>query len=127
MTERLSACAFRFQQTVKLYDRKSDSVLNRHTLTSSLAFMEERKLTSLIFGNVVIESQLMGAQVRVYGEGRRSYYLRPSPYLSIAVPLDDLREEISAEEATSLSEKIFSSVADEIEHTYPGGLEDEYG
>lgn len=85
--------------------------------------MEEKKLTSLIFGNVVIESQLLGAQVRIYGENMRSYYFRPSPYIDIVSPLDELRGKVDADRARLIAERIFDSVENELNQTYPGGVE----
>ena len=38
--------------------------------------MEKRTLTTLIFGNVVIESNLRGAELRIYSEDWRAYQLR---------------------------------------------------
>ena len=83
--------------------------------------MEEKKLTTLIFGNVVVESQLLGAQVRIYGKDMRSYYMRPSPYVDISVPLDTLREKIDFDQAEAMAERIFDSVKGELDETYPGG------
>ncbi|MCZ9309839.1 hypothetical protein LH392_00785 [Corynebacterium uberis] len=85
--------------------------------------MREHKLTSLIFGNVVIESMITGAQVRLYSEDLRSYYYRPTPHAEISMPLDELREKITKKETQELAEVIFDSVSEELEANYPGGLE----
>lgn len=83
--------------------------------------MEERRLTTLFFGNVVLESQISGTFPKVYAADMRSYWIRPSRDGAIAVPLDDLRGQITADRAKALSEKIFESVALELEESYAGG------
>lgn len=79
------------------------------------------KLTTLIFGNVVVESQLLAAQVRIYGKDMRSYYMRPNPYVDISVPLDTLREKIDFGQAEAMAERTFDSVKAQLDEAYPGG------
>lgn len=74
-----------------------------------------------IFGNVVLESQISGTFPKMYAADMRSYWIRPSRDGAIAVPLDDLRGQITADRAKALSEKIFESVALELEKNYAGG------
>ncbi|WP_075723676.1 hypothetical protein [Corynebacterium stationis] len=58
--------------------------------------MEERKLSSLFFGNVVLESGLMGTPVRIYSEDMRSYSFRPDSQTTLSVPLDELKGPLHA-------------------------------
>ena len=53
--------------------------------------MKERTLTTLIFGNVVIESNLRGAELRIYSEDWRAYQLRTDLGVTFRAPLDDIR------------------------------------
>lgn len=50
-----------------------------------LRTMEERKLKSLFFGNVVLESHILGTSPRVYSPDMRSYSFRPSRDVTLAV------------------------------------------
>ena len=45
--------------------------------------MESKKLTSLVFGNVVLESHMTKTTIVVYSEDMRSWYFRPSPYTEL--------------------------------------------
>ncbi len=85
--------------------------------------MESKKLTSLVFGNVVLESHMTKTIIVVYSQDMRSWYFRPSPYTELKVPLDELRGQLSRERAELLSEHIFSSVKLELEENYPGGVD----
>ena len=53
--------------------------------------MKERTLTTLIFGNVVIESNLRGAELRIYSEDWRAYQLRTDLGMTFRAPLDEIR------------------------------------
>ena len=57
--------------------------------------MESKKLTSLVFGNVVLESHMTKTTIVVYSEDMRSWYFRPSPYTELKVPLDELQGQLS--------------------------------
>ena len=83
--------------------------------------MEEKNLSSLVFGNVVLESQFLGTTPRIYAADMRSYSLRPSPYVTLSAPLNDLRGQLQPDHAEALAKKIFDSVADELNENYPGG------
>ncbi len=83
--------------------------------------MEEKRLTSLIFGNVVLESQVLGTFPKIYADDMRSYWMRPSNDAMLSVPLDDLRGNISSDRAQGISSKIFESVSAELNTNYPGG------
>lgn len=72
--------------------------------------MEEKKLTSLIFGNVVIESSFMGGSLRVYSPDMRSYSELTHHGITLKSPLDEL------------CEHIFRDVESELEKHYPGGV-----
>ena len=85
--------------------------------------MEAKSLTSLVFGNVVLESHMTKTVIIVYAEDMRSWYFRPSPYTELKVPLDELRGQLSRERADLISERIFDSVTLELEESYPGGVE----
>ena len=51
----------------------------------------------------------------------RSYSLRPSPYVTLSAPLNDLRGQLQPDHAEAIAKKIFDSVADELNENYPGG------
>lgn len=85
--------------------------------------MIERNLPTLIFGNVVIESSLLGGELRVYGEDWRSYSTGGDRAVQLKYPLDELRREIDSETAHRFSEHFLQHVEDELEATYPGGIE----
>lgn len=85
--------------------------------------MESKTLTSLVFGNVVLESQMTKTIIVVYADDMRSWYFRPSPYTELKVPLDELRGKLSRERAELISERIFDSVKLELEESYPGGVD----
>jgi hypothetical protein len=83
--------------------------------------MEERKLSSLFFGNVVLESHILGTEIRIYSPDMRSYVVRPSPYVSLSVSLDELKGKLKPGHAEAIAKKIFDSVTDELNENYPGG------
>ena len=85
--------------------------------------MESKTLTSLVFGNVVLESQMTKTIIVVYADDMRSWYFRPSPYTELKVPLDELRGQLSRERAELISERIFNDVKVELEESYPGGVD----
>ncbi|MCG7230537.1 hypothetical protein [Corynebacterium minutissimum] len=85
--------------------------------------MESKTLTSLVFGNVVLESQMTKTIIVVYADDMRSWYFRPSPYTELKVPLDELRGQLSRERAELISERIFNDVKFELEESYPGGVD----
>lgn len=85
--------------------------------------MESKKLTSLVFGNIVLESHMTKTTIAVYSEDMRSWYFRPSPYTELKVPLDELQGQLSRERAELISERIFDSVKLELEESYPGGVD----
>ena len=85
--------------------------------------VEERRLTTLIFGNVVLESQLTGTSLRIYAPDQRSYYMRTTPEAGLLLPLDELRHTITSDHARKLAEVVFKSVAEELEESYAGGVE----
>ena len=83
--------------------------------------MEERKLSSLIFGKVVLESGLMGTPVRIYSEDMRSYSFRSDSQATLSVPLDELKGQLTHDHAEKLARKVFDSVSEELDANYPGG------
>lgn len=85
--------------------------------------MESKKLTSLVFGNVVLESHMTKTTIVVYSEDMRSWHFRPSPYTELKVPLDELQGQLSRERAELISERIFDNVKLELEESYPGGVD----
>lgn len=82
--------------------------------------MEEKRLSSLFFGNVVLESQVLGTFPKIYADDMHSYWMRPSRDGMLSVPLDDLGS-ISSDKAEKLSNKILESVSAELNANYPGG------
>ena len=84
--------------------------------------MESKTLTSLVFGNVVLESQMTKTIIVVYADDMRSWYFRPSPYTELKVPLDELRGQLSRQRAELIAERIFDGVKVELEESYPGGV-----
>lgn len=83
--------------------------------------MEEKKLSSLFFGNVVLESHILGTEIRIYAPDMRSYSVRPSPYITLSVPLNELKGKLNLDHADALAKKVFDSVAEELNENYPGG------
>ena len=83
--------------------------------------MEERKLSSLIFGKVVLESGLMGTPVRIYSEDMRSYSFRSDSQATLSVPIDELKGQLTRDHAEKLARKVFDSVSEELDANYPGG------
>ncbi|GAB6951878.1 hypothetical protein JCM12107_08590 [Corynebacterium simulans] len=51
--------------------------------------MEEKRLSSLFFGNVVLESQVLGTFPKIYADDMHSYWMRPSRDGMLSVPLDE--------------------------------------
>ena len=78
--------------------------------------MEEKNLSSLVFGNVVLESQVLGTTPRIYAADMRSY-------VTLSAPLNDLRGQLQPDHAEAIAKKIFDSVAEELNENYPGGCE----
>lgn len=85
--------------------------------------MEIKRLTSLCFGNVVLESSLLGSEARIYDADWRSFCMRPSGYVVTKVPLDELRDVVPEDKVCLLSEKILDAVRPELDANYPGGYE----
>ena len=85
--------------------------------------MEERTLTTLIFGNVVIESNLRGAELRIYSEDWRGYQRRTDCGMTFRAPLDDIRGTVPQRDVAELAERFFELAAAELEAHYPGGVE----
>ncbi|AHI20650.1 hypothetical protein [Corynebacterium casei] len=85
--------------------------------------MIERKLPALIFGNVVIESSLLGGELRVYGEDWCSYSTGGGRAVQLKYPLDEMRSKVDAETAQQFSEQLLQHVEDGLEATYTGGVE----
>ena len=85
--------------------------------------MKERTLSTLIFGNVVIESNLRGAELRIYSEDWRAYQLRTDLGVTFRAPLDDIRGTVPQRDVAELAERFFELAAAELEAHYPGGVE----
>ncbi|WP_313547761.1 hypothetical protein [Corynebacterium sp.] len=85
--------------------------------------MIERNLPALIFGNVVIESSILGGELRVYGEDWRSYSTVEGRAVQLKYPLDDMRSKMDEKTAQHFSEHLLQYVEDEVEARYPGGIE----
>ncbi|MEY8578976.1 hypothetical protein AALI21_11825 [Corynebacteriaceae bacterium 6-324] len=85
--------------------------------------MIERNLPALIFGNVVIESSILGGELRVYGEDWRSYSTVEGRAVQLKYPLDGMRSKMDEKTAQHFSEHLLQYVVDELEATYPGGIE----
>ena len=83
--------------------------------------MKERTLSTLIFGNVVIESNLRGAELRIYSEDWRAYQLRTDLGVTFRAPLDDIRGTVPQRDVAELAERFFELAAAELEARYPGG------
>lgn len=86
-----------------------------------MSLMEGKRLSSLFFSNVVLESQVSGTFSKIYADDMHSYWMRPSNDAMLSVPLDDLRGNTSPDRAERLSNKIFESVSAELNANYPGG------
>lgn len=85
--------------------------------------VEVKRLTSLCFGNVVLESSLLGSEARIYDADGRSFCMRPSEYIVTKVPLDELRETLPEDKVRMVSERLLSVVRLELDTSYPGGYE----
>ncbi|MDR7355500.1 hypothetical protein J2S37_002038 [Corynebacterium felinum] len=53
----------------------------------------------------------------------RSYSFRPSPYVSLSVPLNELKGQLQPDHAEALAKRVFDSVSEELNENYPGGCE----
>ena len=82
--------------------------------------MKEKRLSSLFFGNVVLESHILGTEIRVYAPDMRSYSVC-SPYSTLSAPLNELQGKLKTDHADALAKKVFDSVAEELNENYPGG------
>ncbi|MEJ6018609.1 hypothetical protein [Corynebacterium sp. H113] len=85
--------------------------------------MIEKTFTTLIFGNVVLESHLTGCSIRIYSEDLRSYSMQCSPTVELKVPLDEARHIVPESDREALARSIFESVSPYVESSYPGGIE----
>ncbi|QPK80410.1 hypothetical protein G7Y31_10310 [Corynebacterium lizhenjunii] len=85
--------------------------------------MEEKKLSSLFFGNVVLESHIMGTDIRVFGPNMCGYSMRPTPDITLSAPLNELKGTLSQDHAEALAKDVFKYVAEEVNENYPGGRE----
>ena len=85
--------------------------------------MEERTLTTLIFGGVVIESNLRGAELRIYSEDWRGYQTQTDLGVTFRAPLDAIRGTVPQRDVAELAERFFEPAAAELEARYPGGVE----
>lgn len=82
-----------------------------------------RSLPALIFGSVVLESNLTGCTVRIYSDDLTSYSMHTKPRVELKLPLDELREKITIDKSKELAYAILKDVEKELDETYPGGLE----
>ncbi len=108
---------------MRLKSRKQHEPAPDTGLFRKMSPMEEKKLSSLFFGNVVLESYILGTEIRIYAPDMRSYSVRPSPYVTLSAPLNELKGKLKPDHADALVRKIFDSVAEELNENYPGGRE----
>ena len=70
---------------------------------------------------MVIESNLRGAELRIYSEDWRAYQLRTDLGVTFRAPLDDIRGTVPQRDVAELAERFFELAAAELEAHYPGG------
>lgn len=85
--------------------------------------MIEKKLTTLIFGNVVLESSMTGCDIRVYSDDYRSYYMHTKRQVVLKAPLDELKSTATPSQKKAVAKHVFDEVEAELEETYPGGVD----
>lgn len=85
--------------------------------------MIEKKLTTLIFGNLVLESTLTACHVRVYADDRRSFSMSTNPPVELNVPLDELKENASREQKEAIATHLFDETRHFLDADYPGGAD----
>lgn len=85
--------------------------------------MIEKKLTTLIFGNVVLESTLTACYVRVYSDDKRSFSMSTNPPVELKVPLDELKKNASREQKEAIATHIFDETRHLLDADYPGGAD----
>lgn len=83
----------------------------------------EKKLTTLIFGNVVLESALTACYVRVYADDKRSFSMSTTPPIELKVPLDELKKNASREEKEAIATHLFDKTRHFLDADYPGGAD----
>ncbi|QPK84060.1 hypothetical protein G7Y29_04585 [Corynebacterium qintianiae] len=83
--------------------------------------MIEKKLTTLIFGNLVLESTLTACYVRVYADDKRSFSMSANPPVELKVPLDELKKNASREQKEAIASRIFDETRHLLDADYPGG------
>ena len=92
--------------------------------TATLGGMIEKKLTTtLIFGNVVLESTLTACYVRVYSDDKRSFSMSTNPPVELKVPLDELKKNASREQKEAIATHIFDESRHLLDADYPGGAD----
>ena len=72
---------------------------------------------------MVIESNLRGAELRIYSEDWRAYQLRTDLGMTFRAPLDEIRGTVPERDLAALTEKFFEPAAAELEAHYPGEVE----
>lgn len=85
--------------------------------------MIEKKLTTLIFGNLVLESTLTACHVRVYADDKRSFSMSTNPPVELKVPLDVLKVNASREQKEAIAFHIFDETKHLLDADYPGGAD----
>lgn len=84
--------------------------------------METRTLTSLVFGNVVLESEIQGSRLRLCDDAGRTYCMWPKREIVTKAPLDEIRGTFTEERAHKVAEFILEAVAPDLDAGYPGGF-----
>ncbi|GAB3948584.1 hypothetical protein [Corynebacterium tapiri] len=85
--------------------------------------MIEKQLTTLIFGNLVLESTLTACYVRVYADDKRSFSMSTNPPVEIKVPLDELKKNASREQKEAIASHVFDEARQFLDTDYPGGAD----
>lgn len=84
--------------------------------------MIEKQMVTLIFGRVVLESHLMGTDVRVYSDDFRSYSQQVDPGVCLKLPLQELPQKLREDDIPELVQLLFTPVKHELEASYQGGF-----
>lgn len=83
--------------------------------------MQEIKLTSLQFGNVFIESNLTGADLKIYSPDRKWWSQGTKRWGELKVPLDEMPRDFTLERATELAKFVLLEAETELNQNYEGG------
>lgn len=85
--------------------------------------MIQKNMPTLIFGNVVLQSHLMGTDVLIFSEDMRSYWTHADPPVSLNVPLHELPNSYPEGKLEKMVQALFEKVKSQLDESYSGGYE----